>query len=683
MPGGPLGGINWPMIALHQVHKTYGRQEVLKGVSLQVGPGERLGLVGPNGAGKSTLLGLFLGELEPDQGEVFKARGLRMGYLPQELLSLTGQTVLELAMDTGDRLGEVEAELRQVHRDLAAGPDEQETEELLARQGQLTTLFEGLGGYDLEARASKTLAGLGFSQEQFNQDVGTLSGGWLMRAALARILLSAPDVILLDEPTNHLDLESLLWLEGQLTTSPSALVLVSHDRVFLDKVVNRIVELDKGQLYVYGGNYSLYEEQREARRKAQEKAYWAQQDRIREMQNFIDRNRSRKSSAKQVQARIKALDNMEKLELPERDSAIHFELPEPDRSAQVVVELEDITMGYGGNIVYQGLDFSVQRGDRLALLGRNGQGKSTLLKLLANLVQPRSGRRLVGGRVKMGVFSQHALEDLHPGNTVLEELGTVCGLMPLSRQRSLLGTFLFKGDDVFKKVSVLSGGERSRLVIAKLLNTAPNFLLLDEPTNHLDIGSRRVLEVALKEYQGTIVLISHDRHLINSVANKVAYVARGQVTVCPGNYDDFFRLWRKKLMAETVDEPAPVECAEPAQHEMQTYHAAQNNGKNGNAKRKTAQQKRAEAEARNALYKKIKPLKDKLAKVEVEVEEATARLDKLVDQMVDPEAYNDPERWTALSKEHDQAKARLGKLTARWEDLALKLEEAQEQSQQA
>ncbi|KMY66472.1 hypothetical protein AAU61_14980 [Desulfocarbo indianensis] len=666
------------MIALHQIKKTYGRQEVLKGVSLQVGPGDRLGLVGPNGAGKSTLLGLLLGRVEPDQGEVFRARGLRMGYLPQELLSLTGQTVLGLAMDTGDRLGELEAELKDVHRELAANPGEQQTAELLARQGQLMTLFEGLGGYDLEARASKVLAGLGFRQDQFHQDVGTLSGGWLMRAALARILLSAPDIILLDEPTNHLDLESLLWLEGQLTASPASLILVSHDRVFLDKVVNRIVELDKGQLYVYGGNYSEYEAQRESRRKAQEKAYYAQQERIRDMQNFIDRNRSRKDRAKQVQARLKALDNMEKLTLPESDQEIRFELPQTDRSAQVVVELLDVDMAYDDNPVYQGLNFTVQRGDRLALLGRNGQGKSTLLKLLAGLVRPQGGRRLVGGRVKLGVFSQHSLEDLHPDNTVLEELGTVCGLMPLSRQRSLLGTFLFKGDDVFKKVRVLSGGERSRLVIAKLLVTAPNFLLLDEPTNHLDISSRRILEKALQEYQGTIVLISHDRHLINVVANKVAYVAGGQVTLCPGNYDDFFRLWRKKPLAEGQEEPAPVECPAPAQPAPLAVVNDKNEAAAGG--RKTADQKRAEAETRNALYKKIKPLKDKLAKVEAEVEQATAELDALVAQMVEPEAYNDPERWTALSKDHDAAKARLQKVTERWEELALKLEEAQDQA---
>ncbi|MBA4358095.1 MAG: hypothetical protein C0405_10265, partial [Desulfovibrio sp.] len=544
------------MITLHQVYKFYGRQDVLKGVGLHVGPGERLGLVGPNGAGKSTLLGLMLGTVEPDKGEVFRAKHLRVGYLPQDLLSLTGQTVLELAMDTGDRLAEVEAELWEVHQDLAAGGEAAQVAELLARQGQLQSMFEGLGGYDLEARAGKVLSGLGFTQEQLSRDVGTLSGGWLMRAALARILLSSPDVILLDEPTNHLDLESLLWLEGHLATNPASLILVSHDRVFLDKVVNRIVEVDQGQLFVYGGNYSQYEEQRKLRRQAQQAAHDNQQDRIREIKDFIERNRSRKDRAKQVQARIKMLENMEKIAPPSDEEALSFDLPDVDRSAKVVVELNGVDLSYGEQPVYRGLDFSVQRGDRLALLGRNGAGKSSLLKLLGGQVQPQRGRRLVGGRVKLGIFSQHALQDLHPDNDVLSELSSVAGLMAISRLRSILGCFLFKGDEVFKRVKVLSGGERSRLVLAKLLLSGPNLLLLDEPTNHLDIQSRQVLEEALRKYQGTIVLISHDRHLINAVCNKVAYVADGLVTQLPGNYDDFHRLWKKRL-GQGPAAPAP------------------------------------------------------------------------------------------------------------------------------
>ncbi|MFH1035854.1 MAG: ABC-F family ATP-binding cassette domain-containing protein [Pseudomonadota bacterium] len=663
------------MITLHQVYKYYGRQDVLKGAGLHVGPGERIGLVGPNGAGKSTILGLMLGSVEPDKGQVFRAKNLRLGYLPQDLLRLSGQTVLELAMDTGDRLGEVEAELWEVHQDLAKNPDPSAAAELLARQGQLQSIFEGMGGYDLEARAGKVLAGLGFSQEQLGRDVSTLSGGWLMRAALARILLSNPDLILLDEPTNHLDLESLLWLEGQLVTSPASLVLVSHDRVFLDKVITRVVEVEQGQVFTYGGNYSEYETQRETRRQAQQAAYDSQQERVREIKNFIERNRSRKASAKQVQSRLKMLETMEKLEPPVSEEAMSFEMPEVDRSAKVVVELLEVDLSYDGKPVYQGLDFQVQRGDRLAFLGRNGAGKSSLLKLLSGQVRPDRGRRLVGGRVKLGVFSQHALQDLNPENDVLGELSTVAGMMAVSRLRSTLGAFLFKGEEVFKKVRVLSGGERSRLVLAKLLLSGPNVLLMDEPTNHLDIQSRQVLEMALKKYQGTIVLISHDRHLINAVANKVAYVEPGRVTLFPGTYDDFHRLWKRRLEPHPGQAAAEAPPATPAPAAPAAPAGMAEDGPEATVSGpKSAAQKRQEAQARNDLYKKLKPLREELAKVEGQVDQAAAELDACVQEMVDPAAYADPERWQDLSRRHGQAKARLDKVSARWEELALKLE---------
>ena len=652
------------MIALHEIDKFYGKQDVLKKASLQVGPGDRIGLVGPNGAGKSTILNLILGRIEPDCGSVFKSKNLRLGYLPQDLIQLSGQTVLELAMDTGERLSEVEEELESVHQALAQGPDMDELDELLARQGQLQTIFEMLGGYDLQARAEKVLDGLGFKPEQLGRDVSELSGGWLMRAALARILLSAPDLILLDEPTNHLDLESMLWLEGQLAQSPASLLLVSHDRVFLDKVVNRIVEVDLGQLFTYGGNYSDYLNQREARIKAQWSAYFAQQERIKEIQNFIDRNRSNAARGKQVQGRIKMLDKMDMVEPPQSHEELSMELPKAERSAKVVVELLDVTQSYGGDPIYQGLNFKVQRGDRLALLGRNGEGKSTLLKLLAGLTPPTRGRRLVGGRVKMGVFSQHAMEDLNPSNDVLTELASVCGMTAISRLRSVLGCFLFPGEEVFKKVGVLSGGEKSRLVLAKLFMTGPNVLLLDEPTNHLDIRGRQVLEDALRKFDGTIVLVSHERHLINAIANKVAHVAGGRVEPFPGNYDDFMRLWKKRLKspaAELEPESGAAAAADKAQ--------AKSGKKNPN-------RKRAEAEARNALYKKMKPLKDEFTQVEKKVEQTTEKLDELTALLVDPEVYADSTRFQKLSMDHAKTKDKLDKLTARWEELAIELEEA-------
>ena len=657
------------MITLHQVSKFYGKQDVLKSVDLHVGPGERLGLVGPNGAGKSTILSLMLGELEPDEGEVFRNQNLRVGYLPQDLLRLTGRSVLELAMDTSDRLAEVEAELHQVHQDLAGNPDPARAKDLLERQGKLTTKFEGLGGYDLEARASKTLDGLGFKPEQFCWPLEKLSGGWLMRAALARILLSQPDLILLDEPTNHLDLESMLWLEGELIKSPSSLVLVSHDRVFLDKVVNRIVEVEDSRLYTYGGNYSAYLEQRQARRKAQQAAFDNQQERVKQVMNFVDRNRTRKDRAKQVQSRLKMLEQMEKVKPPPSDEAPRFELPPAEPSAKVVVEIMDAQVAYDGQPVYQNLNFLLRQGTRLAVLGRNGEGKSTLLKVITGRLRPRSGRWLMGGRVKMGMFSQHAMEELNPENEVIQELATVGGHLGVGRLRNTLGSFLFKGDDVFKKVKVLSGGERSRLVIAKLLLQAPNLLLLDEPTNHLDLISCQVLEEALKQYKGTLVLVSHDRHLINSVADHVAYVADGQVTMLPGNYDDFIRLWQKKLEPAAGQDSAPAipaECAPPPKA------APKKDGRSGP---KDAATKRAQAQARNELYRRTKPLRDQVAKVEKQVEELTTHLDRLSQKMADPEVYRDGVKFSRLSQEYTDAQRRLERVTTQWEELSLKLEE--------
>ncbi|MCB2226648.1 MAG: ATP-binding cassette domain-containing protein [Desulfarculaceae bacterium] len=668
------------MITLHNVSKFYGKQDVLKAVNLHVGPGERLGLVGPNGAGKSTLLGLMLGTVEPDSGGVYKAKNLRLGYLPQELLTLSGRTVLELAMETGDSLPQVEEELNEVHRLLGLVKDEAELEELLARQGQLQSLFEQLGGYDLEARASRVLAGLGFDQERLHRDVGELSGGWLMRAALARLLLSAPDLILLDEPTNHLDLESLLWLEGYLVSNPASLLLVSHDRVFLDKVANRIVELDQAQLYVYGGNYSHFQEQRQRRRDAQRAAYESQQERVKQIQDFVDRNRTRKDRAKQVQGRLKMLEKMEMVSPPAEDQAIKLELPPAEPSAKVVIELLNVTLAYGEKTIYQDLSLTLRKEDRLALLGRNGAGKSSLLRLMAGQLKPSAGRRLVGGRVKMGVFSQHTMEDLQPENTALDELGSVAGLMAQSAQRTLLGAFLFKGDDVFKKVKVLSGGERARLVLAKLLIQKPNFLLMDEPTNHLDIASRQVLEVALSQYNGTLVLISHDRHLINTIATQVAYVAGGEVTMLPGNYDDFERLWKKKLLPG--DEPVPpspgpsqAKAEAPPKARAKEKPAEKQATADADSGKKSPEQKRAEAQARNERYRRLKPLKDKVAKLEAQVEEASAELDRLVAEMVDPEAFADGPRWAKLTKDHAAAQARVDKLTKKWEKMALELEE--------
>lgn len=446
------------LIALDHVVKSYGKQEVLKDVSLAVHGGERIALVGVNGAGKSTLLKVLLGTVEPDRGQVHRKKGLRIGYLPQEIVELSGKTVLEQVMEVDTSVQEVSAEYHQITLELERTRSRNRLEALAARQSHLLSEMERLGAFDLEHRSKRILAGLGFKEETWLEPVERLSGGWMMRVALARILLSRPDLLLLDEPTNHLDLDSLLWLEHFLLQTPSALLIISHDRAFLDRVAQKTFELEKGLLTVFPGNYSRYLEEKEKRLRLQEAAFAEQQELIRRLEDFIARNRSRKDRAKQVQSRIKVLEQMERLTPPSEEKRIAFRFPEAERSGRIVVELEEVSKSYGSRILYRGLNLTVVRGERIAVVGPNGAGKSTLLKMMTGEVQPDSGRLTLGHGVRIGYFAQHQLEQLDGERTVWEEAVTVAGDRTYGTLRNLLAAFLFREEDLEKKVSVLSGG---------------------------------------------------------------------------------------------------------------------------------------------------------------------------------------------------------------------------------
>ena len=660
------------LISLQDVKKFYGRQDVLRGASFQVNTGEKIGLIGANGAGKTTLMRIVLDQETADEGVVSKIKGLRLGHLPQDLMTFSGQSLLGLVMDTVEDLRAIETELSFLAQDIEteAGkdqPDEEILLDLTTRQGQLLTLFENLGGYTLEAEAKKILQGLGFTEKDFERPIEEFSGGWMMRAVLARLLLSGPDVLLLDEPTNHLDMESLIWLENYLQNSTSALVLVSHDRVFLNNVVKRIAEVERGRVNTYSGNYDRYLEEKEKRRATEAATYAAQQDRIKQAERFIEKNRVRASTARRAQSRMKMLEKMEKVEAPVHQAkTFKISLPEPARSPEILVDLAGVTKAYGKNVIYRDLDLMIRRNDRLAFLGANGQGKSTLLKLLAGTTDFSTGTRRVGDGVVIGYFAQFQLEELNPDRTVLEELDTVAGDLTPGRLRSVLGGFLFRGDDVFKKVAVLSGGEKSRLVLAKLMLIAPNLLLLDEPSNHLDIPGRDMLLHALNNYKGTICLISHDRHLINAIANKILVVGRGGVEVCPGNLDDYQNIWKKRLEEDrTPGQPAHGEQPEK-KAATKTMTRAEREAR-----------KKAEARARQALADQRAPLVKEIEKLENLQEKLSARLEELSAALAAPETYQDQERSKALNLEYAQVKAEADQAVAAWEEAAIKLEEVE------
>jgi ATPase subunit of ABC transporter with duplicated ATPase domains len=509
------------MISFSGVSKQYGRQLLFVDTSFQLNPGEKVGLVGPNGAGKTTLFRMIVGEESPDDGEVSAPKKLTIGYFRQDVEEMAGRSVLDEAIAGSGRVGSLHHELEDLQHAMGDPGRADDMDAILARFGEVQEEYDHLGGYALEAQAREVLYGLGFDDERIDADVGALSGGWKMRVAMARVLLGRPDVLLMDEPTNHLDIESILWLETFLRSFAGALLMTSHDREFLNRLVSKVAEIDGGEITVYSGNYDFYERERATREANREAAYTRQQAMLAKEQRFIERFSAHAAKAAQVQSRIKALDKIEKIELPRKRQVVRFDFRRPPRSGEEVAVLDGVTKAYGSRVVHDGLGFTIRRTERWCVMGKNGAGKSTLLKMVSGALAPDAGTVRLGASLKLGYFAQQALELLDPDLTVWEQMQQDFPRETVGALRNLLGAFQFSGEDVDKKVRALSGGEKSRLVIARMLLDPPNFLVLDEPTNHLDLATKEMLVEALRDFEGTMLFVSHDRTFLRGLSNRV------------------------------------------------------------------------------------------------------------------------------------------------------------------
>ncbi|MBK5290261.1 MAG: ABC-F family ATP-binding cassette domain-containing protein [Acidobacteriia bacterium] len=532
------------MISFSNINKQYGKQLVFVDASFQLNPGEKVGLVGPNGSGKTTLFRMVVGEEAPDEGDVTVPKKLTVGYFRQDVEEMKGRTVLDEAIAGSGRAGDLHHELEELHREMEDPGRTGGMDRILERFGAVQEEYEHLGGYTLEAQAREVLHGLGFQDDQIDADVGALSGGWKMRVALARVLLGRPDALLMDEPTNHLDIESIIWLEEFLKSYPGALLMTSHDREFMNRVVSRIAEIDAGEIITYSGNYDFYERERAIRESNQQAAFARQQSMLAKEQRFIERFKTHAAKAAQVQSRIKALDKIEKIELPKKRHVVKFEFRSPPRSGDQVAVIEDVHKRYGPRVIYEGFSLTIRRGERWAVMGRNGAGKTTLLKMIAGVSEPDAGSVRLGASLNMGYFAQQSLEVLDPDLTVMEQLQRDFPQDGLGSLRSLAGAFQFPGEDVDKRVRALSGGEKSRLAMARMLYNPPNFLVLDEPTNHLDLATKEMLVDSLKEFEGTMIFVSHDRTFLRGLGTRVLELGGESGTertprLYPGSYVEY------------------------------------------------------------------------------------------------------------------------------------------------
>jgi ATPase subunit of ABC transporter with duplicated ATPase domains len=534
------------VISFSNINKQYGRQLIFVDASFQLNPGEKVGLVGPNGAGKTTLFRMVVGEEAPDEGEVSVPKKLTIGYFRQDVEEMTGRSVLDEAIAGSGRVGGLHHELEALNHAMSDPAQAGDMDRILARFGHVQEEYEHLGGYSLEAQAREVLHGLGFKDDQIDGDVGELSGGWKMRVALARVLLGRPEVLLMDEPTNHLDLESIIWLEQFLKSYPGALLMTSHDREFMNRIVSKIAEIDDGEIVAYTGDYDFYERERAIRETNQQAAFSRQQSMLAKEQRFIDRFKSHAAKAGQVQSRIKALDKIDKIELPKKRQVVKFEFRVPPRSGDQVAVIENLHKRYGARVIYDGFSLTIRRGERWAVMGRNGAGKTTLLKMIAGDSVPDSGSVRLGASLNMGYFAQQSLDVLDPDLTIIEQLQQDFPQDGMGPLRTLAGAFQFSGDDVDKRIRALSGGEKSRLAMARMLYNPPNFLVLDEPTNHLDLATKEMLVQALKDFEGTMIFVSHDRMFLRGLGSRVLELGGESGTdrtprVYPGSYIEYVR----------------------------------------------------------------------------------------------------------------------------------------------
>lgn len=641
------------MLQLRDIDKYFADRRIFAALNWHIRPADRIGLCGENGAGKTTLLKLLAGMTEADNGTLQVAKGTTFGYLPQDGLVHQGVSLFAEVQGALVELQQVEGELHQLEQTLSAGAADAELE----RYAQLQLRFEQLGGYQAEAEIGQVLHGLGFSNDDFERPCETFSGGWQMRIALAKLLLQQPNLLLLDEPTNHLDLPARDWLEDYLLNYPHALVLVSHDRFFLDKVVSRIVEIWNGDLTEYPGNYSAYIKARRERVAALKAAKQQQDEEIARIELFISRFRYQANKASQVQSRVKQLEKIERICLPPDRKKIAFSFPKPPKGGRLAVALEAAAQRYAELEVFSKVDLEIERGERVALIGPNGAGKSTLMRLLAGTEEPVTGRRIAGHNLQQAYFAQDQAETLNRERDVYSEIMTDAPVAMVPKLRSILGAFLFSGEDIEKRIDMLSGGERNRLALAKLLLRPANLLLLDEPTNHLDLQSKEVLLESLRKYAGTIVFVSHDRYFVDCLATRVLEVGGGRVLSHIGNYEDFLR--------------SKQQCGDNSHSRKRVEQQVE---RTGEASESGKQQRVQAHEERKELQRRQRRQEKELDRMEAVVEQLEGRLIELEQVMAAPETYQDQERWRQLSCDHAALKEELEAAFSRWEQLQEGLE---------